>query len=94
LFDFYRQNWLDEILQLIKGGGKESSVYQCLANLTAPYDYIAAKVYRPRKFRQLHNDSLYREGRTHLDDEDQEIRNDRGFQAIQKRTNYSLTCSN
>ena len=88
LFDFYRQNWLDDILRLIKGGGKEASVYQCLANPTAPYDYIAAKVYRPRKFRQLRNDSLYREGRTHLDDEGHEIRDDRALHAIQKRTNF------
>ena len=88
LFDFYRQNWLDDILRLIKGGGKEASVYQCLANPAAPYEYIAAKVYRPRKFRQLRNDSLYREGRIHLDDEGHEIRDDRALHAIQKRTNY------
>lgn len=88
LSDFYRQNWIDDILRLIKGGGKEASVYQCLANPSAPYNYIAAKVYRPRKFRQLRNDSLYREGRTHLDDEGHEIRDDRALHAIQKRTNY------
>lgn len=88
LSDFYRQNWIDDILRLIKGGGKEASVYQCLANPSAPYKYNAAKVYRPRKFRQLRNDSLYREGRTHLDDEGHEIRDDRALHAIQKRTNY------
>ena len=88
LFDFYRQNWLDDILRLIKGGGKEASVYQCLANPTAPYKFIAAKVYRPRKFRHLRNDSLYREGRMHLDDEGHEIRDDRALHAIQKRTNF------
>lgn len=88
LSDFYRQNWIDDILLLIKGGGKEASVYQCLANPSAPYRYIAAKVYRPRKFRQLRNDSLYREGRMHLDDEGHEIRDDRALHAIQKRTNY------
>ena len=88
LSDFYRQNWIDDILMLIKGGGKEASVYQCLANPSAPYKYIAAKVYRPRKFRQLRNDSLYREGRTHLDDEGHEIRDNRALHAIQKRTNF------
>ena len=88
LFDFYRQSWIDDIIRLIKGGGKEASVYQCLANPSAPYEFIAAKVYRPRKFRQLRNDSLYREGRIHLDDEGHEIRDDRALHAIQKRTNF------
>ena len=88
LSDFYRQHWIDDILRLIKGGGKEASVYQCLANPSAQFKYIAAKVYRPRKFRQLRNDSLYREGRMHLDDEGHEIRDDRALHAIQKRTNF------
>jgi RIO kinase 1 len=88
LEDFYRQNWFDDILRLIKGGGKEASVYQCLANESIHHKYIAAKVYRPRKFRQLRNDSLYREGRQHLDDEGHEVRDDRALHAIQKRTNF------
>lgn len=51
LEDFYRQRWFDDILRLIKGGGKEASFYQCLANDTTGGSYLAAKVYRPRKFR-------------------------------------------
>jgi len=88
LKDFYQQNWFEDIIRLIKGGGKEASVYQCLGNTTTQHKYIAAKVYRPRKFRQLRNDSLYREGRLILDDEGHEIRDDRALHAIQQRTNF------
>ncbi len=90
LEDFYRQQWFDDILRLVKGGGKEASVYQCLANATTQDQYLAAKVYRPRKFRQLRNDSLYREGRLHLDDEGHEIHDDRALHAIQKRTKFGM----
>jgi RIO kinase 1 len=88
LADLYRQQWFDDILRLIKGGGKEASVYQCLGNNTTRTEFIAAKVYRPRRFRQLRNDALYREGRQQLDDEGHEIRDDRALHAIQKRTRY------
>lgn len=88
LQDFYHQSWFEDILNLITGGGKEASVYQCLAGDSVKYPYIAAKVYRPRMFRQLRNDSLYREGRMHLDDEGHEIKDDRALHAIHKRTNY------
>jgi RIO kinase 1 len=90
LKDFYRQQWFDDVLRLIKGGGKEASVYQCLANQTTQSKYLAAKVYRPRKFRQLRNDSFYREGRQHLDDEGHEIRDGGALHAIQKRTNLGM----
>ncbi len=90
LEDFYRQGWFEDILRLIKGGGKEASVYQCLANGASSTQYLAAKVYRPRKFRQLRNDSLYREGRLRLDDEGHEIHDGRALHAIQKRTNFGM----
>ena len=90
LEDFYHQQWFTDVLRLIKGGGKEASVYQCQANQTTPGKYLAAKVYRPRKFRQLRNDSLYREGRLHLDDEGHEIHDDRALHAIAKRTNFGM----
>ncbi len=90
LKDFYQQQWFDDVLRLIKGGGKEASVYQCQGNATTQTDYIAAKVYRPRKFRQLRNDSLYREGRLHLDDEGHEIHDDRALHAIRQRTRFGM----
>ncbi len=90
LEDFYRQGWFEDILRLIKGGGKEASVYQCLASEITSTEYLAAKIYRPRKFRQLRNDSLYREGRLRLDDQGHEIHDGRALHAIQKRTNFGM----
>lgn len=90
LGDFYRQQWFDDVLRLITGGGKEASVYQCLANATIGETYLAAKVYRPRKFRQLRNDSLYREGRHHLDDEGHKITDGGALHAIHKRTTIGM----
>ena len=90
LKEFYRQQWFDDILRLVTGGGKEASVYQCLANQTTQTQYLAAKVYRPRQFRQLRNDSLYREGRLHLDDEGHEIQDGGALHAIRKRTNFGM----
>lgn len=88
LEDFYRQQWFDDVLRLITGGGKEASVYQCLGNATTNCKYIAAKVYRPRRFRQLRNDSLYREGRVNLDDEGHEIHDENALRAIRHRSAY------
>jgi RIO kinase 1 len=90
LADFYRQQWFDDILTLVKGGGKEASVYQCLGNQTTGEKYIAAKVYRPRRFRQLRNDSLYREGRINLDSDGHELHDERAWRAIQHRTNLGM----
>lgn len=88
LTDFFRQHWFDDILRLINGGGKEAAVYQCLGNETINSEYLAAKVYRPRKFRQLRNDSLYREGRLLLDDDGHLTKDDRALHAIEKRTDF------
>jgi RIO kinase 1 len=86
---FYEQHWLDDVLRMIKGG-KEASVYQCTANETTPTDYIAAKVYRPRRFRNLKNDHLYREGRARLDPEGHVIIDGGTLQAMYKRTEFGL----
>lgn len=87
LSDFYDQQWISDVLQLVKGG-KEASVYQCVADTNLAVDHIAAKVYRPRRFRSLKNDSLYREGRQHLDSDGNRINDDGMLHAIQKRTTY------
>ncbi len=64
LVGFYDEHWLDDVLRLVQGG-KEAHVYQCLANPSVPgldNPYLAAEVYRPRKFRSLKNDAVYRQG--------------------------------
>ena len=89
LTNLYEAQWFGDVLRQIKGG-KEASVYQCLGNNTTGEAYIAAKIYRPRKFRNLKNDQLYREGRENLD-ADGHLILDGGMQhAMSKRTEYGL----
>ena len=87
---FHEEKWLSDVLRLIKGG-KEAHVYQCLRHASVSdmnSYYIAAKVYRPRMFRNLRNDSMYRENRSHLDADGITIIDDRMLRAINKRTGY------
>ena len=87
LGNFYDQKWVNDVLRLVKGG-KEASVYLCSSNPELAAEYIAAKVYRPRQFRSLKNDHTYREGRTVLDEDGNQITDDGMWHAIQKRTAY------
>lgn len=65
LRDFYVAELITDVLALVRGG-KEASVYRCAANPNSGETLLAAKVYRPRKFRNLRNDKMYREGRAIL----------------------------
>lgn len=62
LFSFYDEGLITDVLALVKGG-KEASVYVCQAHPVTGLDLVAAKVYRPRMFRNLRNDAMYRRGR-------------------------------
>jgi RIO kinase 1 len=85
---FYEGQWLADVLRQVKGG-KEASVYQCLAGVTASKDpYLAAKVYRPRSLRNLKKDHIYREGRSDLDAQGNEILDVRMLRAMRQRTGY------
>ncbi len=84
---FFEQQWFDDVLRMVKGG-KEASVYLCQANPSAQMEWIAAKVYRPRRFRNLKNDHMYREGRDNLDSAGNVITNDGMLHAMRKRTEY------
>lgn len=89
LSEFYETQWFDDILYMVKGG-KEASVYLCQAASGAPTQepYLAAKVYRPPRFRNMKDDHLYREGRPELND-DGTLLLDHGKQnAMQQRTDY------
>ncbi|MEM6926523.1 MAG: RIO1 family regulatory kinase/ATPase [Myxococcota bacterium] len=67
LSDWLSDGTLTDVVFAVRGG-KEASVYACRGG--APdHGLVAAKVYRPRKFRELSNDALYREGRGLLDDQ-------------------------
>jgi RIO kinase 1 len=63
---FYEQELIDDVLYVAKSG-KEATVYCCTANPATGLEWLAAKVYRPRMFRSLSNDALYRNGREQRD---------------------------
>jgi RIO kinase 1 len=87
---FYDRGLINDVLALIKGG-KEASVYRCAADPATGATVLAAKVYRPRKFRNLRNDGLYRQGRAILDyrgSDHDTARDDRIARAINKKTEF------
>ncbi len=86
---FYDQEWIYDVLRLLKGG-KEASVYHCSANPEISAPFIAAKVYRPRRFRNLKKDHIYREGRERLDADGNVIQDDGMHHAMNKRTTFGL----
>lgn len=84
---FYHNRIITSVLRRVKGG-KEANVYCCAAHPETGLRYIAAKVYRPRQFRNLKNDSQYRQGRAYLDSMGKAIggRNWRMLKAIEQKT--------
>jgi RIO kinase 1 len=84
---FYEDHYIADVLRQVKGG-KEATVYCCLAHPRMRTNYIAAKVYRPKMFRTLKNDAEYRQGRTMLDEERQAMRGRREKLAIKKKSEY------
>lgn len=87
---FYDDHVITDVLRQVKGG-KEATVYCCRAHPALGVDLIAAKVYRPRMFRQLRNDAVYRAGREMIDEEGKEARGRREKLAMQKKTGFGQT---
>lgn len=87
LNDFYEEKWFDDILRAVKGG-KEASVYLCRTSTDQPGHLLAAKVYRPRRFRNLKKDHIYREGRSQLGGDGKVILDDRALHAMAQRTKF------
>jgi RIO kinase 1 len=89
LKSLYDQALITDVLMLVRGG-KEAHVYCCEAGESTGQTLLAAKVYRPRMFRQLRKDAIYRRGRniimgdgTRLNDSDF-----REMRAIVKGTSF------
>jgi RIO kinase 1 len=92
LRSFYDRGLISDILGLVKGG-KEASVYRCQTDAEMGSTVLAAKVYRPRKFRNLRNDSMYRQGRAILNPYGQDhdyARDQRVIRAIGKKTAFGM----
>jgi RIO kinase 1 len=86
---FYEQALITDVVAMVKGG-KEASVYRCAAHPSTGQTWLAAKVYRPQKFRSLSNDQLYREGRATLTAEGHSVRptEHRILRALGKKTAF------
>ena len=67
LGDFYDGEWITDVLYRVKGG-KEATVYCCQAHPLTGRKLLAAKIYRPRQFRKMKNDAIYKEGRALFDE--------------------------
>ncbi len=87
LSGFYEDQVITDVLRQVKGG-KEATVYCCEAAPPTGVELIAAKVYRPRMFRNLRNDSLYRQGRDVVDAAGHGAWGRRQLVAIKKRTDF------
>lgn len=89
LEEFYQEHIISDVLAVVKGG-KEATVYRCQAYPETGLDLVAAKVYRPRQFRSLRNDKMYREGRQILTGEGRAVKTSdhRIMRAIGKKTAF------
>lgn len=84
---FYERGWITDILHMVKGG-KEASVYQCASGNAVDAPILAAKVFRPRQFRNLKKDHLYRLDREVLDEAGNRIVDLGMLKAQRKRSVY------
>lgn len=87
---FYEDAIITDVLRQVKGG-KEATVYCCRANPALGVELIAAKVYRPRMFRQLRNDAVYRQGGEVIGEEGKQVRGRREKLAMNKKTDFGQT---
>jgi len=85
LAQFYEQDLITDVLRVIKSG-KEATVYLCAADPATGREFLAAKVYRPRMFRSLKNDAIYRQNRAVRDERGRVVRGDRGWRGASKKT--------
>jgi len=83
---FYNQQLITDVLHEAHSG-KEATVYCCEAHPSTEVEYLAAKVYRPRMFRSLRNDAIYRFSRVQRDEQGQaEHGNNRRGSAATRKT--------
>jgi RIO kinase 1 len=86
---FYYNHLIADILAQVKGG-KEANVYCCSAHPQQGVELLAAKVYRPRMFRNLKNDAAYRAGGTIKGEDGKALLKKREMRAVQKRSKVGL----
>jgi RIO kinase 1 len=84
---FYDNHQITDVLRRVQGG-KEANVYCCAAHPSTGLELVAAKVYRPRMFRNLRNDARYRTGRAILDGDGIDVHDDRLLRAVRRKTAF------
>ncbi len=89
LGDFYHEHVIADVLRVVKAG-KEATVYCCRAHANTGVSLVAAKIYRPRMFRNLKNDAQYRVGTDMVNPEGVTNMKGRERRAIDKRTKVGL----
>ena len=87
--ELYDQRWFEDILMMVKGG-KEASVYLCRGSESVGIPLLAAKVYRPRQFRNLKKDHVYREGRAQVEADGRLILDDGLLHAMAQKTRIGM----
>jgi RIO kinase 1 len=80
----FEEHWFDDILYRVKPG-KEATVYCCQAGPGTRLQHLAAKVYRPRMFRAMRNDWVYKQGRTLRDPEGKLAYDSRSQRAVKRQ---------
>ncbi|HET9918513.1 MAG TPA: hypothetical protein VFQ30_01630, partial [Ktedonobacteraceae bacterium] len=86
LTPFYDQRLITDVLHEAHSG-KEATVDCCAAHPETGVEYLAVKIYRPRMFRSLRNDAVYRYSRVQRDEQGQaEHGNSRRGSAATRKT--------
>jgi len=82
----YDQKLITDIVHEVSSG-KEATVFCCDAHPNTGQEFLAAKIYRPRMFRSLRNDAVYRYSRVQRDEQGQaEHGNSRRGSAATRKT--------
>ncbi|GAP12333.1 serine/threonine protein kinase [Longilinea arvoryzae] len=84
---FYDVGLISDVIAKVKGG-KEANVYCCTSHGPRGDELVAAKLYRPRMFRNLRNDARYRAGRVVLDEYGKEVHDPKSLIAVKNGTNF------
>src|SRR5690348_16544091 len=86
LTPLYDQKLITDVVYEVSSG-KEATVFCCAAHPDTGREYLAAKIYRPRMFRSLRNDAVYRYSRVQRDEQGQaEHGNSRRGSAATRKT--------
>ena len=91
LTPLYDQKLITDVVHEVSSG-KEATVFCCAAHPNTGQEFLAAKIYRPRMFRALRNDAIYRYSRVQRDEQGQaEHGNSRRGSAATRKTEKGRT---